>query len=72
MNYIKYGTCQCGMKASNIHIYNCSMLNKNKVHYINYHNLFNGTVHEQKEIVKILNENHEKHEKWSEALGTLT
>ena len=46
------------------------MLNENKVNHLNFYDLFNGTLYEQKEIVKILLKNEEKHVEWTETLGT--
>ena len=53
-------SCLCGTFLNDEHLYSCKTLNREKRPRLEYSNIFNGTIIEQKEIVQILKRNMEK------------
>jgi hypothetical protein len=67
MNSLKYNfggedICLCGTFLNNEHLYSCKTLNREKRPRLEYSNIFNGTIIEQKEIVQILKRNMEEYQ----------
>ena len=75
MNNLKYNFkgnkviehCLCGTPLTNEHLYQCFQLNEGIDREVQFQSLFNGTLSEQKIIIKILEENMIKHEKFTSA-----
>ena len=61
--------CQCGKYMTNIHLYECQVLN-NSERTVQYSKIFNGRLCELKYVVDILKENFKKHQKFTQAQDT--
>ena len=59
--------CQCGVKITNEHLYYCSELHQGNSEQDTYERIFDGTLIEQKRILKILETNMTKHIKYTSA-----
>ena len=59
--------CQWGTTITNEHLYQCFQRNGKIDCDVEFESLFNGTVSEQKIIIKILEENLIKHDKFTSA-----
>ena len=65
MNDLKYNfpgseieeVCICGTKLTNDHLYHCEYFGKHEELSPEYENIFNGTIHEQYQILKLLTQN---------------
>ena len=57
-------TCQCGMKEDQEHIYNCETYMNEKKNRIEYEKLYTGTISEQVEVFRILENNLELREEF--------
>ena len=57
-------TCQCGMKEDQEHIYNCETYINEKKNRIEYEKLYTGTISEQVEVFRILENNLELREEF--------
>ena len=49
--------CICGTKLESEHLLNCETLNEGKPSNMNYNNIFNVSIKQQKDIIQLLNRN---------------
>ena len=49
--------CICNIKLTNLHLYNCEYLGKLEENRPEYEKIFNGTIHEQHQVLNILTHN---------------
>ena len=61
--------CQCGQELTNIHLYECKILNTS-IKTVEYSKIFDGRLCEMKYIVGILEENMKEHQKFTQAQDT--
>ena len=63
--------CICGQSLTNEHLYYCYILrcenSENSDQYHEYNKIFNGTLHEQKEILNILRKHSKQYEKHTQS-----
>ena len=64
---IDNANCRCGAQLMNEHIYSCLILNERRQLNIPYKRIFNGSLHDMKKIVNIMNENMKKLKSLSQA-----
>ena len=62
--------CECGIEITNLHLYECAMLNRNKK-TVPYMSIFESRLCEIIAILNILRENQEKHEKFTQAQDSI-
>ena len=74
MNPLKYNYssnntlehCKCGREMTNIHLYECKMLDKSE-RTVDYSKIFNGRLCEMKYLINILLRNQNQHDQFTQA-----
>ena len=55
-------TCICGEKENMKHIYNCELLSEKKEQGVDYEKIFNGTINQQIDVFRIVQQNLDQRE----------